>query len=102
MKKFLKIRDSNRFIYFKNRKVRTPTVIEVTDSDLKTIHITLKMADVQDFEIVLEEDCNKKKEDIDIPPNEDKIVVIEELEEVDEIIGPSTILEEYMRNGEKQ
>lgn len=100
MKKFLKIRDSNRFIYFKNRKVRTPTIIEVTDNDLKTINTILKMADVQDFEVIVEEDF-KEEDKLVIPSKEDGEIVIEELEILGEVKEPSTLLEGFMRNGEE-
>jgi len=94
MKKFLKIRDSNRFITFKNRKVRTPVTIEIADKDLKQLSIILKMADIQNYEVILEEEI-KKKEEISVI-EENKQIVIEELESKE----PSTLLEEFMRTGE--
>lgn len=99
MKKFLKIIDTNKFIYFKNRKVRTPVTLEVTDADLKKLHIALRMADVQNYEVVFKEK-NKIEEKVDMVIDENKHVIIEELE-----VGenePSTILEELMRNGEEK
>jgi hypothetical protein len=94
MKKFLKIRDSSRFITFKNRKVRTPVTIEIADKDLKQLSIILKMADIQNYEVILEEEI-KKKEEISVI-EENKQIVIEELESKE----PSTLLEEFMRTGE--
>ncbi|MFW9871515.1 MAG: hypothetical protein ACFFG0_00225 [Candidatus Thorarchaeota archaeon] len=98
MKKFLNILDTNKIIYFKNREVRTPVTIEVTDDELKKLHIALRMADVQNFTIT-ENKVDTKKEDITIIIDESKDIVIEELEEVEK--EPSTILEELMRNGEE-
>ncbi len=98
MKKFLKIIDTGKFIYFKNRKVRTPVTLEVTDRDLKNLHVVLRMAGVQNYEVVLEE--NKRIEKVDVVIDENKHVIIEELK-VEEN-EPLTILEELMRNGEKR
>jgi hypothetical protein len=97
MKKFLKIKDTAKFIYFKNRKVRTPATLEVTDDDLKNLHIALRMSDIQNFEIVLEDEY-EKEEKVEIVIDENKNVIIEELEAEED---SSTILEELMRNGEK-
>ena len=99
MKKFLKIIDTNKFIYFKNRKVRTPVTLEVTDDDLKKLHIALRMAGVQNYEVVLEEK-NKTVKKVDIVIDENKHVIIEEFEVEEK--DPSTILEELMRNGEEK
>lgn len=101
MKKLIKITQPNKIIYFKNRKVRTPVTLEVTDSDLKSLEIAFKMADIQDFEIVIENlNIKKQSDDEIINFDEDKEIIIEELEiEKD---APKTILERLMRNGEKE
>ena len=97
MKKFLIIRDTNKIIYFKNRQVRTPVTLKVTDNDLKTLHIALRMADIRDFEVTTEDPNSIEKENIFIEEN--KEVMVEDLEVEEE--KPSTILEELMRTGEK-
>lgn len=97
MKKFLKIKDYNKFIYFKNRKVRTPVVLQVTNDDIKKLDVILRMADIQEFEIILENELEKEEQN-DIIIEENKNIIIEELDIKEE---PSTILEELMRNGEK-
>jgi hypothetical protein len=97
MKKFLIIKDTNKIIYFKNRQIRTPATLKVTDNDLKTLHTALRMADIQNFEITTDDPIKIIKDEIFVEEN--KEVIIEELEEKEE---PSTILEELMRNGEKK
>lgn len=107
MKKLLKIIDNNRFIYFKNRKIRTPATLEVTNDDLKKLHIALRMADIQEFEVITIDE-NKIKEKIPTNIEENKNVIIEELEEQYIVIEefeeeePKTILEKLMRNEEEK
>lgn len=101
MKKFVKIIQPNKTIYFKNRKLRTPVTLEVTDSDLKSLEVVFKMADIQDFEIVIKNPGTKKQPEVEIFDfDEDKEIIIEELEL--EKQEPKTILEKLMRNGEKE
>jgi len=100
MKKFLKIKDSNRFIYFKNRKVRTPAVLQITDKDLPILTVALKLADVKEYEVVEEEEEYKEDEVIDPISEEDKEIIIEELDYQDD--EPKSLLEEFMRSGEKK
>jgi hypothetical protein len=101
MKKILKIKDRNRTIYFRNRKVRTPCTIEVTDKEIENLRLTLKMTDIQKYSVQTVED----KEDIPTTYLGDEEVVIEELDfESDEVISdekPKTILEKLM-NGDKE
>ena len=98
MKKFLKIEDRNKLLYFKNREVRTPVVLQITDEDIKELDVILRMADIQKFEVLLEDELKIEKYD-DIEVKKNREVIIEELILKE---GPSTILEELMRNGEKQ
>jgi len=97
MKKFLKIEDRNKLLYFKNREVRTPVVLQITDEDIKELDVILRMADIQKFEVLLEDELKIEKYD-DIEVKKNREVIIEELILKE---GPSTILEELMRNGEK-
>ena len=95
MKKKLIIKDKNKTIYYKNRKVRTPVIIEVTDQELRNIKPVLKIADIRDIEII---NPNKQAKDdgvVEIP--EAKEVVIEELEDVVSCEEPKTILEKLMK-----
>lgn len=100
MKKKLIIRDRNKFLYYKNRKVRTPvTLFDIDETDLIGLRTALKMSDIQDFsieEIKVEKLKSEIDVVIDIPDN--KEVVIEELDI--ESSEPKTILEKLM-NGEK-
>lgn len=95
MKRKLHIKDVNKFIYFKNRKVRTPVILEVTDRDLRTLKPVLKMYDIKDIAII---DPNKEKGDElrveEIPVT--KEVAIEELEDVIASDDPKSILEKLM------
>lgn len=96
MKKLLVIKDRNKTLYIKNRKVRTPCTIEVTDKEIENLRLTLKMTDVQNYSI----HPLSMKEDKTIFESTDKEVVIEELESID-LDKPKSILEKLM-NGEPQ
>lgn len=96
MKKFLVIEDVGKHIHFKNRKVRTPVTLEVTDSELKQIQVSMKMSDVQNWKLY---DKPGKKEEI-IEDNDviTQEVVIEELEDD----TPDTILGRFMKDGDSE
>lgn len=96
MKKLI-IEDRAKFIRFKNRKVRTPVTLLVSDSDLKFLRIQMKMADIQKWRIETKID-EKEKQVIDYDLINKSEIVIEELNE-----EPKTILEKYMKdeNGEQ-
>lgn len=98
MKKNLIIKDRNKTIYFKNRKVRTPCTLEVTDREFERLQLSLKMADIQHYSV---EDINK---DIDLDKLLDldnKEVIIEELEFESDNEKTKTILEKLM-NGDSE
>ena len=78
MKKILIINDVGKTIYFKNRELRTPVTIEVTNEELIQLEIILKMVNVRDYSIktktyeskieyinkkIIIEELNIKKED---------------------------------------
>jgi len=97
MRKILKIKDKNSFVYYKNRKLRTPVNIEVEIKELKSLVQYLRMTGIQEYTIVpvpLHKKMLEKEILFDIDVEEDKEVVIEELEE------PTTILGKLMKNGD--
>jgi len=94
MKKKLIIEDKAKFINFKNRKVRTPVTLTISDSELKSLRIHMKMADIQNWKV--ENISDEKTEVIDYDYAEPNEVIIEELEE------PKTILEKLMKDGESE
>lgn len=97
MKKILVIEDRAKFIYFRNRKIRTPVTLNVTDAELKHLKVAMKMADVQNWKVEIP--TNKKDEVIDYDYEEPTDCVIEELEDEEE---PKTILEGFMRKGDEE
>ena len=46
------IEDKAKFIRYKNRKVRTPVTLNVTETELKQLKVAIKMADVQTWKVV--------------------------------------------------
>ena len=96
MKKVLIIKDSAKFIIFRNRKVRTPVTLNVNDDELKALKIGMKMSDIQDWEVKVVSE--QGTEVIDYDYEEPAEVMIEELED-DE---PNTILEKLMKNGDSE
>lgn len=97
MKKRLIIKDRSKIIYIKNRKVRTPCILDVTDREIVKIRLALKMAGIENYSV---EPIPKNDDDdeIKIYMSDNKEVNIEELdfESNDE---SKTILEKLM-NGE--
>jgi len=91
MKKLLIIEDKSKFITFRNRKVRTPVTLTVNESELKALHIHMKMVDIQKWKV--EMITEKDNETIDYDDYNEE-VVIEELED-----EPKTILEKLIKNG---
>ena len=81
-------------IYFKNRKVRTPCTLKVTDKELKKLKLYLKMSGIQNYSVDSE---NKETQIVDL---KDKVVIIEDLDvDTDELKTERSILEDLM-NGE--
>jgi len=96
MRKLLKIEDKNSFIYYKNRKVRTPVTIEVENKELKTLILALRMAGIQKYTIgELSDKTDIPVKEILFHIDEDKEVIIEELGE-----EPTTILGKLMKGGD--
>ena len=99
MKKYeIKINDLNRIIFFKNREVRTPTIIEVYEPDLESVKSSLRMKKISYYVV------NEKIDFINIDEIQelvfvDKEKIIEELEEINND-KPKTILDKLVENGE--
>jgi len=96
MKKKLHIKDTNKFIYFKNRKVRTPVILEVTDREIRGLKPVLKMHDIKDIEII-DPTKEETKDEVLVEIPETKEVAIEELEDVIESDNPRSILDKLMK-----
>jgi len=96
MKKVLIIEDKAKSIIFKNRKVRTPVKLIVSDSELKALKVKMKMAAIQNWKVgaIKKEE---KSEIIDYDYEEPKEVIVEELE-----TEPKTTLEKLMKTGESE
>ena len=95
MKKILVIEDTGKFVRFKNRKVRTPVTLKVTDSEFKQIKVSMDMSDIQKWH--LKEDAGNKEKIID---NDIEVVdqsIIEELEDT-----PDTVLGRLMKQGDSE
>lgn len=93
MEKILIISDKAKTINFRNRKVRTPVTLNVTDVELKNLKIQMRMADIQIWE--LKEKISDNVGVVDDDYVESSEVIIEELEK-----EPSTVLEKLMKTGE--
>ena len=100
MKKNLIIKDRNKTIYFKNRKVRSPCILEVTDRELESLRLTLIMTGIQHYSI--------EDKSVDVINSKNEEIIIEELNFTDsnsnsnkkyEDEEPKTILDNLM-NGE--
>jgi len=95
MNKILVIEDRAKTITFRNRKVRTPVTLTVSERDLKALQIHMKMADIRQWRV--ENIPEKGTEVIDYDYAEPKEVIIEELE-----AEPKTILEKLMKDGDSE
>ena len=51
MKKILVISDQSKFIFFKNRKVRTPVELHITDGEMDSLQVELKMRGIQNWKV---------------------------------------------------
>lgn len=96
MKKLLKITTTNKKFVFKNREIRTPVTIEATDSELKYLLVAIKAAGVTDFIIDKVSKNFETKIEESIEVEEEKEVIIEELDAVSE---PNSILQKLVREG---
>ena len=84
----VRIFDRNKKINFKNREIRTPVNIEVTEKELRILHTSLRLAGINDFKVETVIDNKHTIIDKPILIEEDKKVIIEELDE-----EPKTLLE---------
>jgi hypothetical protein len=99
MKKIVVINEKSKRFYFKNREVRTPVELEVTDQELKSLAIVFKMADIQKYIIKTQEKPQKSNPLIEFENTE---VLIEELDLEDSEEEQKSILEKLMiETGEK-
>ncbi len=103
MKKFkVRVEISGKVIFFRDRKIRTPFEIELTDKDLELFKFAMNSSGISDytFEEIKEGD-ESTWEDIIVP--NDKEVVIEDLYVVEESQEATTILGKLLqdeKNGE--
>lgn len=101
MKKYkVRVETPGKLIFFKNRKVRTPFELDLTDHELERFKVSLHLAGVEEYSVNEIKETDDVEEYIFIPQKEE--VVIEDLN-IDEIDEPTTILEKLLRddkNGE--
>jgi hypothetical protein len=98
MKKTVIIEDKAKSIFFKNRTIRTPVVIKVTDDEMKYLKMAMKTADIQNWKCEVVRECDIEEEiQVSYDQTNSKSAVIEELE-----AEPSTILETLVRDGESE
>lgn len=85
----LSIKEKNRKIYFKNRELRTPVTIDITDQRLNDVYLAIRLAGITDY--VIETTPVEKEPVVDIPFKVDeKNVIVEELDSDSE---PKSLLE---------
>lgn len=95
MKKLLIIEDRAKRIHFKNRKLRTPVNLRVTDEELKQLKVEMKMAGVEKWKIDnIRENIVTEEVKCNYDVCEPKIEKLE--------TEASTILEKLMKNGEAE
>lgn len=104
--KILKIRDGNRMIRFRNRNIRTPVEIELTENELTQMRIVLKMAEIENFEVI---DPKEKGED-DVEDFEQEYIALED--QPKEFTRPSkpahkkeessSLLDKFMKDGDSE
>jgi tmRNA-binding protein len=102
MKKYrVRVETPGKLIFFKNRKVRTPFELDLTEHELEIFKVSLHLAGVEEYSVnEIKKTDDDVEESIIIPQKEE--VVIEDLN-IDEIDEPTTILEKLLRddkNGE--
>jgi len=97
----VKVEILGKVIFFKNRKIRTPFVLELTDTELDKFKFVLHAAGVEEYSVnEIKETDDDFEELVSIPQKEE--VVIEDLN-IEDIDEPTTILEKLLRddkNGE--
>jgi len=93
MQKRLVINDKAKFINFRNRKVRTPVTLTITDAEVKNLKLRMSMEGIQDWRF--EEIHEEKIEVVDFDFIGTDDVEVEELE-----TEPTTILEKLIEDGD--
>ena len=92
-----------KLIFFKNKKIRSPFILEVADTELELLRSTMTSSAISNYSIeeIKEKDDNDVLEDIVI---KEKVIVVEDLyTEQDEEEEPSTLLGKLIKdakNGE--
>jgi len=88
----LRILEPNKTIFYKNRQVRTPVNIEITEKELKGLYTSLRLAGITKFNVETIIGDNHTIIDQPILVEEDKKVVVEDLDE-----EPKTLLEKLAK-----
>lgn len=78
MKKLLIIEDHSKFIFFKNRKIRTPVELSITDDELKYLKVEMKIKGIQNWNIKTEDPIVVKEKE-----NVEQIITINEIKNED-------------------
>ena len=93
MKKILEIKDRGKTIFFRNRELRTPVTLTISDIELKALQNRMRMLDIQDWKVKdVPKDTIQIVED-DLIETDD--VKVEELDD-----GDLTILGKLMKGGD--
>ena len=95
----VEIRDRNKKILYKNKVVRSPVNIEVSEEGLGLLKAEIRQQGVQDYkitELLPDAPPKQKEENEEFVIAEDKVVIIEELTEK----KPKTILDKLIEDGE--
>jgi hypothetical protein len=95
--KILKIRDNNRMVRFRNRKIRTPAEIVLTENELTQMRTTLKMAEIENFEII---DPSEIKEE-DVEESEQEYVTIEDQPQEHRPLKPTSVSKVHKKEESK-
>lgn len=95
----VEIKDRNKKIFYRNKVVRSPVTIEVSEEGLGLLKAEIRQQGVQHYKIheIFPDDTKveQKPEEEEFVIAEDKTVIIEELNEN----NPKTILEKLLEDG---
>ena len=101
MKKYrVKVGTPGKLIFFKNRKIRTPFVLEIDINDLELFRSTMISSAINNYEFEEIKEGDKVDDEWEKVIVKDQDVVIEDLYDEEEK-EPSTLLEKLLRDEKK-
>jgi hypothetical protein len=97
--KILIIRDNNRMIRFRNRKLRTPVEIELSEKELIQMRIALKMAEIENFEVIDPNERKVEQDEVELQKIDTPPLIIEESKPSDNKSNeePKSLLDKFMK-----